>query len=122
MLGNMIELKKPTRMMLYIATCPFVSMEIATRHAAHTAQRPRSAPVDATKWPPERAVTIARIAATTATRAKRGRAVTRMETIAHSTATKLKWPAGAARLLANARPTQDESRKSRTPLIDARPI
>ena len=40
MLGNMMELKKPTRMMLYIATCPVVSMEIATRAAAQTAQIP----------------------------------------------------------------------------------
>ena len=42
MLGNMIELKKPTRMMLYIAMCPVVSIEIATSAAAHTAQIPSS--------------------------------------------------------------------------------
>ena len=45
MLGNMMELNKPTKRMLHIAKCPEVIMEIVTRAAAHTAQMPSSRPV-----------------------------------------------------------------------------
>ena len=120
MLGNMIELKNPTRMMVYIAVCPVVSIEIATSAAALTVQMPSNSPVLATKWPPLRAVAIARIAATTATRAKSGRAATKIETIAHRTAVKLKWPEGAARLAAQVRATHAEMRNRTTPQTEAR--
>ena len=44
MLGNMIELKKPTRIMLHIATWPVLSIEIATRALADMAQIPSNNP------------------------------------------------------------------------------
>src|SRR5580692_2882689 len=86
-LGNMIELKNPTRMMLYMAVCPVVSMETATSAAAHTAQMPSSSPVVGASRPPRATVPIPRMAATTATRPNNGRAWTRIETITHQKAT-----------------------------------
>src|SRR6185436_18870638 len=38
MLGNMMELKSPTAIMLHIARCPLVSMETVTSAGAHREQ------------------------------------------------------------------------------------
>jgi len=43
-LGNMMELKKPTRMMLAMAMWPLVSIEVSTRALAQNAAMPKTVP------------------------------------------------------------------------------
>ena len=69
----MMELKKPTRIMLHIATGPVLSMEMATSTLVDIAQIPSSNPVGALASPPRNIATTAIDAAAMATSANSGR-------------------------------------------------
>ena len=43
-LGHMMELKRPTRMMLHMATWPKVNMDVTTRQQARMAATPSTGP------------------------------------------------------------------------------